>query len=202
MLVALRESGAGERDALGDDRLRDQVVTMIFAGHDTTATAIAFAFYALATNSDVRRRFHAEVDRLDGPPTVEDLDSLDVTDRIVTETLRLYPPVYTIPREAAADVTVGGYRVPAGSRIFLAVEQVQRDPRFFDDPETFRPGRWTDGLRRDLPDFAYAPFGGGPRRCIGRELARIEAKQRSRPSAANTNSAGSRPTPIRRWPPR
>ncbi|WP_423750705.1 cytochrome P450 [Salinirarus marinus] len=176
LLVALRESGAGERDALGDDRLRDQVVTMIFAGHDTTATAIAFAFYALATNSDVRRRFHAEVDRLDGPPTVEDLDSLDVTDRIVTETLRLYPPVYTIPREAAADVTVGGYRVPAGSRIFLAVEQVQRDPRFFDDPETFRPGRWTDGLRRDLPDFAYAPFGGGPRRCIGRELARIEAK--------------------------
>jgi cytochrome P450 len=176
LLVGLRESEAVEHDALSDDRLRDQVVTMIFAGHDTTATALAFAFYALATEPDVRRRFHAEVDSLDGPPTVDDLDSLDVTDRIVTETLRLYPPVYTIPREAATDVTVDGYRIPAGSRLFLAVEQVQRDARWFDAPEAFRPERWADGLRGRLPDFAYVPFGGGPRRCIGRTFARIEAK--------------------------
>jgi cytochrome P450 len=175
LLVALRESGVAADGALSDDRLRDQVVTMIFAGHDTTSTAIAFAFYALATTPGVRRRFHAEVDALDGPPTVDDLDDLPVTDRVVTETLRLYPPVYTIPREAATDVTLDGYRVPEGAAVWLTVDQVHRDPRFYDDPTAFRPERWDTDLRERLPDFAYAPFGGGPRRCIGRQFARIEA---------------------------
>jgi len=176
LLVALRESGVAADGALSDDRLRDQVVTMIFAGHDTTSTAIAFAFYALATHPDVRERFQAEVDALDGPPTAEDLDDLDVTSRVVTETLRLYPPVYTIPREAATDVTLDGYRIPEGAATWLTVDQVHRDPRFYDDPAAFRPGRWDSGLREQLPDFAYAPFGGGPRRCIGRQFALIEAK--------------------------
>jgi cytochrome P450 len=176
LLVGLRESGLGDETALSDDRLRDQVVTMIFAGHDTTSTAIAFAFYALATTPEVRERFHAEVDALDGPPTVDDLDDLAVTDRIVTETLRLYPPVYTIPRETATAVTVDGYRIPEGVPVWLVVEQVQRDPRFFDDPEVFRPSRWATDLREQIPDFAYAPFGGGPRRCIGRQFARMETK--------------------------
>ncbi|GAB6861518.1 cytochrome P450 [Haloplanus litoreus] len=176
LLVALRESGVAADGALSDDRLRDQVVTMIFAGHDTTSTAIAFAFYALATHPDVRERFHAEVDALDGPPTVEDLDDLNVTRRVVTETLRLYPPVYTIPREAATDVILDGYRIPEGAATWLTVDQVHRDPRFYDDPAAFRPGRWDTGLRERLPDFAYAPFGGGPRRCIGRQFALIEAK--------------------------
>jgi cytochrome P450 len=176
LLVALRGSDHQTGDALCDDRLRDQVVTMIFAGHDTTSTALAFAFYALATNPDVRRRFHAEVDALGGPPTVDDLDDLDVTERVVTETLRLYPPVYTIPREAATDVTFDGYRVPEGAPTWLTVDQVHRDPRFYDDPSAFRPARWTADLRERLPDFAYAPFGGGPRRCIGRQFALIEAK--------------------------
>jgi cytochrome P450 len=148
---------------------------MIFAGHDTTSTAIAFAFYALATNPDVRERFHAEVDALDGPPTVDDLPALDVTDRVVTETLRKYPPVYTIPREAATDVIIDGYRIPEGAATWLTVDQVHRDPRFYDDPDAFRPSRWTTDLRERLPDFAYAPFGGGPRRCIGRQFARVEA---------------------------
>ncbi|WP_251344126.1 cytochrome P450 [Haloplanus halophilus] len=176
LLVALRESGVAADGALSDDRLRDQVVTMIFAGHDTTSTAIAFAFYALATNPDVRERFHAEVDALDGPPTVGDLDALDVTGRVVTEALRLYPPVYTIPREAATDVTLDGYRIPEGSPTWLTVDQVHRDPRFYDDPDAFRPERWAADLRERLPDFAYAPFGGGPRRCIGRQFALIEAQ--------------------------
>jgi len=175
LLVGLREAGIGG-EALSDERLRDQVVTMIFAGHDTTATAIAFAFYALATQPAVRERFHAEVDALDGPPTVADLDALDVTERIVTETLRLYPPVYTIPREAATDVTIDGYRIPEGSLTWLTVDQVHRDPRFYDEPSAFRPGRWMSDLRERLPDFAYAPFGGGPRRCIGRQFALIEAQ--------------------------
>jgi cytochrome P450 len=175
LLVALRESGV-ESEALTDDRLRDQVVTMIFAGHDTTATAIAFAFYALAHDPDVRERFHAEVDALDGPPTVDDLDTLDVTERVITESLRLFPPVYTIPREATTDVVVDGYRIPEGATTWLTVDRVHRDPRFYDDPDSFNPERWTTDLRERLPDFAYVPFGGGPRTCIGRQFALIEAQ--------------------------
>ncbi|WP_435070029.1 cytochrome P450 [Haloplanus sp. C73] len=175
LLVALRQSGV-ESEALRDDRLRDQVVTMIFAGHDTTATTIAFACYALAHHPSVRERFHAEVDGLDGEPTLDDLDDLPVTERIVTETLRCYPPVYTIPRETTTDVTMDGYRIPAGDPVWLTVDQVHADPRFYDDPETFRPSRWDGSLRECIPDFAYVPFGGGPRRCIGRRFALMEAK--------------------------
>jgi cytochrome P450 len=174
LLVGLREAGVGG-DALSDDRIRDQVVTMIFAGHDTTSTAIAFAFYALATHPDVRDRFHAEVDALDSVG-IDDLDALAVTERIVTEALRLYPPVYTIPRETTTDVTVDGHLIPEGSPTWLTVDQIHRDPRFYDDPETFRPARWDGDLRQRIPDFAYAPFGGGPRRCIGRQFALMEAK--------------------------
>ena len=175
LLVGLREAGVGG-EALSDDRLRDQVVTMIFAGHDTTATTIAFAFYALATHPDVRGRFHAEVDALGGPPTIDDLDDLDVTERIVTESLRLYPPVYTVPRETTTDVTVDGYRIPEGSPTWLTIDQLHRDPRFYDDPSAFRPSRWDGDLRERIHDFAYVPFGGGPRRCIGRQFALLEAK--------------------------
>jgi len=175
LLVALRESGV-ESEALSDDRLRDQVVTMIFAGHDTTATAISFACYALAHHPEVRDRFHAEVDSLDGPPTLDDLDDLSVTERIVTEALRCYPPVYTIPRETTTDVTMDGYRIPAGEPVWLTVDQVHTDSRFYDDPDAFRPARWDGSLRERIPDFAYVPFGGGPRRCIGRRFALMEAK--------------------------
>ena len=173
-LVAVRER-AGAEATMTDEEIRDQLVTLLFAGHDTTASALSFAFYELARHPDVRERLHAEVDRLSGPPTADDLDALSVAERVVTETLRCYPPVYVIPRETTRRAVVDGYRIPAGSPVWLGVRQVQRDERFFDDPETFRPSRW-DGLRESTPDFAYAPFGGGPRLCIGRGFALAEAK--------------------------
>lgn len=176
LLVGLREAGVAESGMLSDERLRDQMVTIIFAGHDTTTTALTFAFWALATHQDVRERFHDEVDRLDGPPTLDDVSDLEMTDRIVTETLRLYPPVYSLPRVADTDVAVDGYRIPAGERVLLPIRLAQRDGRFYDDPETFKPDRWADDLRAKLHDFAYAPFGGGPRICIGRQFALLEAK--------------------------
>ncbi|MEF8889878.1 MAG: cytochrome P450 [Haloferacaceae archaeon] len=172
-LVAVRER-AGAEATMTDEELRDPLVTLIFAGHDTTASALSFALYELARHPDVRERLHAEVDRLSGPPTADDLDALSVAERVVTETLRLYPPVYVIPRETTRRVAVDGYRIPADAPVWLGVRQVQRDERFFDDPETFRPSRW-DGLRESTPDFAYAPFGGGPRLCIGRGFALAEA---------------------------
>jgi len=176
LLVGLRESGAVDGAALTDERLRDQMVTIIFAGHDTTTTSLTFAFWALANYPAIRERFHEEVDRLDGPPTVEDLDDLEVTERVVTETLRLFPPVYALPRRTAETVAVDGYRIPADERVILEIRRIQRDPRFFDAPTEFRPSRWDGDLRRELHDFAYAPFGGGPRICIGREFALLEAE--------------------------
>ena len=176
LLVGLRELGGADASMLTDERLRDQVVTIVFAGHDTTTTTLTFAFWALANHPHVRERFHEEVDALDGPPTVDDVPDLEVTDRVVTETLRLYPPVYALPRKTAEDVVFGGYRIPENERVVLPIRQIQRDGRFFAYPDEFRPERWTPDLRRHLHDFAYAPFGGGPRICIGREFALLEAK--------------------------
>ena len=176
LLVGMREAGVADSGMLTDERLRDQMVTIIFAGHDTTTTSLTFAFWALATYPAVRERFHAEVDRLDGPPTMADLEDLPVTERVVRETLRLYPPVYSLPRRSRAATVFDGYRIPADGRVLLAIRHVQRDPRFYEDPTTFRPSRWDGDLRRSLEDFAYAPFGGGPRICIGREFALLEAK--------------------------
>jgi cytochrome P450 len=176
LLVGLREAGVEDSGMLTDERLRDQMVTIIFAGHDTTTTSLTFAFWALANHPEVRERFHAEVDALDGPPTMDDLDELPVTERVVTETLRLYPPVYSLPRRSTEPTAFDGYRIPADSRVILPIRHVHRDPRFFENPETFRPSRWDGDLRGTLHDFAYAPFGGGPRICIGREFALLEAK--------------------------
>jgi cytochrome P450 len=161
---------------LNDERIRDQMVTITFAGHDTTTGTLTFACWALATHPEVRERFHAELDALDGPPTLADLDSLTVTERIITETLRLYPPVYVLPRVSATDIEMGGYHIPEGERVNTALWQIQRDERFFEDPHEFRPSRWDGDLRAEIPDFAYAPFGGGPRICLGREFALLEAK--------------------------
>jgi cytochrome P450 len=176
LLVGLREAGLTDTGMLSDERLRDQMVTIIFAGHDTTTTSLTFAFWALANHPEVRQQFHAEVDALDGPPTMDDVDELTYTDKVLTETLRMFPPVYSLPRETAGDVAFGGYRVPEGERLMLPIRLVQRDARWFDDPDTFRPERWTKQFRQDLHDFAYAPFGGGPRICIGRQFALLEAK--------------------------
>ena len=176
LLVGLRDAGIADSGMLTDERLRDQMVTIVFAGHDTTTTTLTFSFWALANHPEIRERFHAEIDALDGPPTVDDLDDLPVTERIVTETLRLYPPVYTLPRMTNEPVVFDGYRIPEDELVGLAIRHVHRDPRFYDDPGTFRPSRWDGDLRSDLHDFAYAPFGGGPRICIGRQFALLEAK--------------------------
>jgi cytochrome P450 len=176
LLVGLREAGVADSGMLTDERLRDQMVTIIFAGHDTTTTSLTFAFWALANHPDVRERFHGEVDALDGPPTMTDLEHLPVTERVVRETLRLYPPVYSLPRRSTAPTVFDGYRIPADSRVILAIRHVHRDPRFYEAPDSFRPSRWDGHLSRELHDYAYAPFGGGPRICIGREFALLEAK--------------------------
>ena len=175
VLVGLRDSTPGD-DVLSDEQLRDQVVTLTFAGHDTTASTLALALYEISRHPQLRDRFHTEVEELSGPITRETLTSLPVTERIVTETLRMYPPVYVLPREARGELAIDGYRIPNGASVWLGIRQVHRDERFYASPEEFRPSRWEGGLKESIPDFAYAPFGGGPRLCIGRQFALTEAK--------------------------
>ena len=154
------------------------MVTFLFAGHDTTSLALTYTFLLLATHPDVRERLdreHAEV--LDGDtPSIADLPDLAYTERVIKESLRLYPPAYVLFRQAAEDVEIGGYRIPAGSKVTLPQFRLHVDGRFWGDPEAFRPERWTDEMEDELPDYAYFPFGGGPRHCIGMRFAMAELK--------------------------
>lgn len=160
------------------DEIRDQLVGMIFAGHETTALVLAFAWYLLSEHPRVRQRFHAELDDVLGGkrPTMEDLPDLSYTECVLKETMRLYPPIHGLPRETARPVDVGDYRLPKGATVLLSTYLIHRDERFFEDPLSFRPERWEGDLESCIPDFAYFPFGGGPRRCLGQQFAMVEAK--------------------------
>lgn len=173
LLVGLREAGMID---VTDERLRDRLFSMTFVGHDTTISLLTLTMYTLATHPSVAERFHAEVDAIDGRPTPEAVADMPVTERVLTETMRLYPPAYHLPRQTTEPVVFDGYRVPEGERVNLEVLGVHRDDRFYDDPEQFRPRRWTGDRRQTLHDFAYAPFGAGPRHCIGRQAAKLIAK--------------------------
>lgn len=168
---------ASGEDHLSMEEVEGQMLTMIFAGYETTAAALGFAWFSLATNPDIQQAFHEELDAvLDGdPPTYDDIEDLELTQRIVTETLRLYPPIHTIPRRSTRDIEINDYLIPADEEVHLSIIAVHRDERFYDDPLTFRPDRWTDDFEEELPEYAFLPFGGGRRMCIGREFARLEA---------------------------
>jgi cytochrome P450 len=172
LLHAQEEDGSGR---MTDQQLRDEAMTLFLAGHETTALTLAWAWYALATHPQEETKLVAEVqDVLAGrPPSVADWPRLRHTERIVQEAMRLYPPAYVIGREALADCTLGGYPVPAGRTILMSQWVVHRDPRWWDRAEEFRPDRWIDGPA-GLPKYAYFPFGGGPRLCIGNTFAMME----------------------------
>jgi cytochrome P450 len=161
-----------------ETEIRDQLMTFLFAGHDTTALAVTWAFVLLNGRPETYEQLRDEVDDvLDGDrASVTDLPDLPYTDMVATEVLRLRPPAGALFRETREDVELGGYRVPEGTMVVLPQFAVQTDPRFYDDPEEFRPERWQDGLEEDLPDYAYFPFGGGPRHCIGMRFAALELR--------------------------
>lgn len=168
--LLLRAHDRGEIEA---DRLRDELMTMLLAGHDTTALALTYTFYLLDEHPEHRRRFHEEVDEIDGRPTFADLQSLDHTQRVLREAMRLYPPVYTLFRSPREPVELQGYSIPEDALIMLSQWATHRDPRQFENPETFDPDRWIDP---DHDPFAYFPFGAGKRSCIGKSLSLLEAK--------------------------
>jgi cytochrome P450 len=173
-LVALREE---EGASLSDSEIVDQVVGLVFAGHDTTALAMTYALHQVGTHPEVRERFRAELaDVLGGDsPTLSDVGELTVTSQILNETLRLFPPIHTIPRVTTRPVEMDGYRLEPDTRTHLSVWALQRDDRYWADPREWRPERWEDTSPQDA-GYAYVPFGAGPRVCLGRRFALLEAK--------------------------
>src|ERR1051326_8860059 len=172
LLVLRDEDGSRMSDA----QLRDELVTLFFAGHETTALVMSFTFYLLAHHPAAVARLEAEVNEvLHGRlPTAADVPRLRYTEWVIKQSMRLYPPVPTIFREALSDCEIRGYFVPRGTSLWLAQWVVHRDPRWFDQPEEFRPERWDQDLARRLPRGAYFPFGDGPRVCIGNQFAMME----------------------------
>jgi cytochrome P450 len=174
MLLAARDDD-GSR--MTDKQLRDESITLFLAGHETTANALSWTWWLLAQNPEAGNKLHAELDSLLGgrAPTLDDVPKLKYTEQVLTESLRLYPPAWGTARIAMEDHEIGGYHIPKGAGVSLTQWTMHRDPRWFTDPEIFRPERWEDGLAKRLPRFAYFPFGGGPRQCIGNTFALMEA---------------------------
>jgi cytochrome P450 len=159
-----------------DQQVRDEAMTIFLAGHETTANALTWTWYLLSTAPEVEARLHAEVDRvLQGRlPVVGDLAALQYVERVVTESMRLYPPAWIIGRRAIDEYRLGEYVAPPRSIVLMSQYVMHRDRRFYGDPERFDPDRWTPEFRAALPKFAYFPFGGGPRQCIGESFAWME----------------------------
>ena len=178
LLRASFEDDAGQPAPLTDQQVRDQTITLFAAGHETTAVSLTWTWDLLATHPEIQARFHQELDAVLGgrPPTLDDLPNLPFTDRILTESLRLYPSIWFWSRMAFQTFALGGYDIPAGAVLAAPQLIVQRDARWFDDPLSFQPDRWTPEFRQQLPRYAYYPFGGGPRQCIGEGFAWMEAK--------------------------
>ncbi len=161
---------------MAEQQIRDEVMTMFLAGHETTANALTWAWYLLAQHPEAEARLHGEVDCvLDGRvPTAGDLAQLPYTLRVLKETLRLYPPAHLLLRQVVQPIELGGYTLTAGSLVVVSPYTLHRRPDYFPEPERFDPDRFTSERERALPRFAYLPFGGGPRTCIGNQFALME----------------------------
>jgi cytochrome P450 len=171
ILLRARERGEQTRA-----QLRDEMMTMLLAGHDTTALTLTYTWHLLSEHSEIRDRLYRDLDDIEGPPSAAAVRGCSRLDRVLNEAMRLYPPVYALFRTPIEPDAFDGYRVPEGASVMLSQWAVHRSARHWEDPETFDPDRFRPERRRDRPAFAFFPFGGGPRICIGKHLALLEAK--------------------------
>jgi cytochrome P450 len=176
MLLLARDEETGE--GMSDKQVHDEVITLLNAGHETTANALALTWYLLSQHPDVERRLYYELDEVlhGNLPTVEHLPDLKYTHMVLEESMRLYPPFCVISRKAIADDVLQGYCIPANSVILVSPYATQHDPEFWPDPERFDPERFTPERVTDRPHYAYFPFAGGPRMCIGSNFSMMEAQ--------------------------
>ncbi len=177
LISLLLKARDDEGQGLSDEQIRDEAVTIFLAGHETTALALSYTPMLLAQHPEIQQRACAEVDAMLGgrAATVADMSRLKFVDAVVSESMRLYPPAYMVARETTEPYVIGGYKLRKGDKVWLSPWGVQRDARWFDEPTRFLPDRWLGDLRERLPRFAYFPFGGGPRICIGNHFAIMEA---------------------------
>lgn len=175
--MLMRSADEATGSTMTDEQVRDEALTLFGAGHETTAITMAWTFYLLAQHPDIHDKLREELDRVlqGNAPTLAHIPELKYTDMIVKESMRLYPPAWFIGRYTIADVELGGYQIPKGSYISLSPFVVHHDPRWYPDPYAFRPERFAEGWDKTLPKYAYFPFGGGPRICIGNSFASMEA---------------------------
>jgi cytochrome P450 len=178
VLSRLIDSAAAEPDpAVGRRRTRDELVTLLLAGHETTASTLSWTLHLVDGRPDVARRLHEEAVAVlgDRPPRYDDLRSLTYTLQVVQEAMRLHPPVWMLPRRSVDEDEVGGYRVPARTDVVVCPYTMHRHREFWPDPDLFDPERFAPAAVRDRPRYAYIPFGGGPRFCVGSQLGTMEA---------------------------
>lgn len=163
--------------SMNDAQLRDEIMTIFLAGHETTAIALTWTWMLLSQNPSVEAKLHASLDEVLGDrlPTVADLPKLTYADAIIRESMRLYPPAWSIGREAMEDVTLGGFSIPKGTQVWINPWGIHHDARWYAEPFALRPERWLGDAAKSLPKYAYFPFGGGPRICIGAGFATMEA---------------------------
>jgi cytochrome P450 len=175
VVSALLAAAAGP-DGLTPAEVHDHVITLIMAGHETTANALSWTLYLLSSHPEAEQALHAELARLDGRrPGFEDLAGLTYTRAVIAESMRLFPPAWILSRTLTADADFGGWHAPAGTIVVVSPLLLHHDARWFPDPERFDPSRWLDGRRDVVPRHAYIPFGTGPRSCIGEQFAWAEA---------------------------
>jgi cytochrome P450 len=162
-----------DRTALTDEEVRDETLTMLMAGHETTAHALTWTWYLLSQHPNAEQKLHAELDIVlrGRMPRIDDLEALPYNRMVFSEAMRLYPPVWIVARRNPNPWSLGSYTFPPGSFIFMSQYLMQRDARFFPDPERFDPERWTPDAMAQRPKYTYFPFGGGARQCIGEGFA-------------------------------
>lgn len=202
LLSALISARDDKGAAMTERQLRDHVMTLLLAGHETTAVALTWTWYLLSQTPHVEEKLNTELQtQLQGrAPTLADLTRLPYTAQVIKEGMRLYPPAWAVARRALNDCEIGGYRIRAGSSIVLSQWVTHHDARYFPNPDSFNPDRWTDDFAKDLPRFAYFPFGGGPRICIGAAFAQMEAVLLLATIASKFRLSRVSPQPVELWP--
>jgi cytochrome P450 len=175
-MLLLAQDTEVDGGGMTDEQLRDELMTIFLAGHETTANALTWTWYLLSQNPEAETRLHEEIDRVlaGRVPGFEDVAKLKYTEMVLAESMRLYPPAWALGRLAMEDFEIGGYVVPKKSLVLMSQYVMHRDPRYFVEPFKFNPERWTPEARESRPQFSYFPFGGGPRRCIGEGFAWME----------------------------